>query len=128
MQQFLRYSLVEIISNFMDFCFCLLVASTGLSSIQVMSLIYTCSCLFSFAGNKKWSFGGGIRAWTIFPRYVVIQIAGYLTNLLLMSMLYNLLEMPNQLVQLIAIAVLAIELFLPRNYYVFRKGASSIRI
>lgn len=127
-QQFLAYSFVGVISNCIGYCFYLIGTSAGLSPIQAMSLVYVCSCLLSFAGNKKWTFSDSTRAWKIFPRYALIQMAGYLTNLLLLMMLYKFFGVPHQLVQLIAIATVAIELFLLSKYFVFRGAESRVKI
>jgi len=125
--QFLRYSLVGVVSNVVGYCFYLLVTSIGLGPVQGMSLVYACACVASFIGNKKWTFGDKTRIRKIFPPYAGIQIAGYLTNLLLMLVLYKQFGLPHQWVQLLAFAVVATELFLLSKYYVFRgtqNGAS----
>ena len=126
--QFLRYSLVGVTSNAVGYSFYLLVTSLGLGSVQGMSLVYACACLASFAGNKKWTFGDSTRARTIFPRYVAIQIVGYLTNLLLLLVFYKRFGLPHQCVQLLAIAVVATELFILSKYYVFRGAQSGARL
>lgn len=128
MHQFLRYSLVGVASNVVGYSFYLLVTSIGLGSIQGMSLVYACAGLASFAGNKKWTFGDNTRTSKIFPRYVAIQITGYLTNLLLLLVLYKQFGLPHQWVQLIAIAVVAIEMFLLSKFYVFRGAQSGARL
>ena len=125
--QFLKYSLVGVASNAIGFCFYLFVTSIGLGSIPAMSIVYACAGLASFAGNKKWAFGDNTRTSKIFPRYVVILITGYLTNLLLLLLLYRQFGLPHQWVQLIAIAVVATELFLLSKYYVFRGAQSGAR-
>lgn len=118
--QFIRYLLVGVVSNAVGYCIYLLVTSIGLGPIQGMSLVYVCACWISFVGNKKWSFGDTTRARKVFPRYVSIQIAGYLTNLLLLLVLHKQFGLPHQWVQLIALVVVAPELFLLSKYYVFR--------
>lgn len=118
--QFIRYLLVGVASNAAGYCIYLLVTSIGLGPIQGMSLVYACACLISFFGNKKWSFGDTTRAREIFPRYVIIQMAGYLTNLFLLLVLHKQFGLPHQWVQLIALVVVAPQLFLLSKYYVFR--------
>jgi len=93
-----------------------------------MSLVYSSNCFVSFLGNKKWTFSDSTRAQKIFPRYVAIQIAGYLTNLMLLLVFYKRFGLPHQWVQLLAIVVVAIELFLLSKYYVFRGAQSGARL
>jgi putative flippase GtrA len=120
--QFLRYSLVGAVSNAVGYSAYLLVTSIGLGPVQGMTLVYACACVASFVGNKKWTFGDKTRIRKIFARYVAIQIAGYLTNLLLLLVLHKQFGLSHQWVQLFAFAVVAAELFFLSKYYVFREA------
>jgi putative flippase GtrA len=125
--QFLRYSLVGIVSNAMGYSSYLIVTSIGVGSVKGMTIVYVCACLASFAGNKQWTFGDATRTRKLFPRYVAIQIFAYATNLFLLLLLHKRLGFPHQWVQLLAIAVVATELFILSKYYVFRGAQNGAR-
>lgn len=74
----------------------------------------------SFYGNKRWTFSVTGKSRSLFPRYVSIQIAGYVTNLGLLILFHKRLGFPHQAVQLVSIALVACELYLLSKYYVFR--------
>jgi putative flippase GtrA len=117
--QLLRYAMIGIASNAFGYNIYLFITWLGLGSVQAMSFVYGSICFASFFGNKRWTFSDSTRARKTILRYVVIQIVGYLTNLLMLLVLYKQFGVPHQWVQLIAIAVVATELFLLSKYYVF---------
>jgi len=120
--QFLRYSLVGIASNAIGYSSYLILTSIGVGSVKGMTIVYAFACLASFAGNKQWTFGDVTRTRKLFPRYFAIQIIGYATNLFLLLLLHKWLGLPHQCVQLLAIALVATELFILSKYYVFRSS------
>jgi len=122
--QFLKYIAIGAVANSIGYGLYLLITWLGVGSILGMSMVYTSACIASFLGNKNWTFGDKSKNRRLLPRYLVIQSIGYLTNLFMLLVLYQSLGIPHQLVQLLAIAVVAIELFLLSKYYVFRAGAT----
>lgn len=126
--QFLRYALVGIASNAIGYSFYLIFTSIGVGSVKGMTIVYVCACLASFAGNKQWTFGDATRTSKLFPRYVAIQFIGYATNLFLLLLLHKRLGFPHQWVQLLAMAVVATELFLLSKYYVFRGAQNGVKL
>jgi putative flippase GtrA len=125
--QFIRYSLVGIVSNVMGYSTYLFFTSNGVDSVMAMSILYSCACLASFSGNKHWTFVDTIHARKYFPRYVLIQIIGYLTNLSLLFLLHKQLGFPHQWVQLLAFPLVATELFILNKYYVFRGAQNGVK-
>lgn len=116
--------MVGVASNALGYLAYLFLTSTRIGSIQAMSYVYFSSCLVSFLGNKNWTFGDSSQTRKILPRYIFIQVLGYLTNLLLLMVFYRLLGFPHQWVQFFAISVVAIELFILSKYYAFSGGQS----
>jgi putative flippase GtrA len=126
-QQLYRYLVVGVGSNAVGYCIYLLITWLGVGSVQGMTLIYLCACLVSFAGNKRWTFANRSKSIVLLPRYVCMQIVGYLTNLLLLLVLYKHFGFAHQGVQLLAMVVVAIELFLLSKCYVFREANDGVR-
>jgi len=123
--QFIKYIAIGAGTNSLGYGIYLLITWLGVGSIVGMSMVYASACLASFIGNKNWTFGAKTRSRKLLPRYLVVQLAGYLTNLALLLVLYGSLRVPHQLVQLLAMVVVAIELFLMNKYYVFRVSTAS---
>lgn len=126
-RQFLRYSVVGIASNAIGYSSFLIVTSIGVSPVKGMTIVYICACLASFAGNKQWAFGDATQTRKLFPRYVAIQVIGYVTNLFLLLLLHKQLGFPYQWIQLLAFALVATELFILSKYYVFRGAQNRVR-
>ena len=126
-QQFSRYLVVGAGSNFLGYAIYLAITWAGLDPVMGMTLVYISACLVSFTGNKYWTFADKSKDTFLFPRYIVIQFVGYLTNLLLLLALSRVLGFPHQVIQLLASIVVATELFLLSKYYVFREGVKSVR-
>lgn len=118
--QVLKYLSVGAASNAIGYGSYVLLTAIGLGSILSMSMVYAIACLLSFALNKNWTFACRSRNRLLLPKYVMAQVLGYVTNLMLLLILSQRLGLPHQIVQLLAIVVVATELFLLSKYYVFR--------
>jgi len=118
-KQLFRYLVVGAGANFLGYSIYLVITSAGIDSLLGMTLIYLSACLASFVGNKRWTFSDKSKGIVVLPRYICVQIAGYLTNLFLLLALSRYLGFAHQAVQLVAIVVVAIEVFLLSKYYVF---------
>ena len=122
--QFLKYLAIGAAANSIGYGLYLLITWIGVSSILGMSMVYTSACIASFWVNKIWTFGDKTEHRSLLPRYLFIQFIGYLTNLLMLLVLSQSLGIPHQLAQLLAIVIVAIELFLLSKHYVFRAAAT----
>lgn len=127
-QQLYRYLMVGAGSNAVGYGIYLLITWLGVAAIQGMTLVYLCACSASFIGNKRWTFEDRTRNRMLLPRFAYMQIVGYFTNLFLLLVLYRHFGLPHQCVQLLAMVVVAIELFLLSKYYVFREANDGIRL
>lgn len=120
MMQLLRYTVVGSGANLLGYGAYVALTSLKVGPIFAMSIVYTAACLASFLGNKNWTFRNRGRTKRLLPKYFAIQIIGYLTNLAMLVILSRVLGFPHQWVQLFAIFVVAVELFVLSKYYVFR--------
>jgi putative flippase GtrA len=125
--QFLKYIVVGAGVNLL--CYGAYVALTFLKvgPIFAMSFVYTTACLVSFLGNKNWTFRNRSRTKRLLSRYFAIQIIGYLTNLAMLVILSRVLGFPHQTIQLLAIFVVGVELFVLSKYYVFWATQNAVR-
>lgn len=117
--QVFRYSLVGFFSNIVAYGMYLVIVFLGVNPFLSMTLVYVLACTIAFVGNRGWTFRSSVSLRKSSRRYVLAQLIGYLTNLLLFSVLYLILGAPHQFAQLFGIVIVAIELFLLNRYFVF---------
>jgi putative flippase GtrA len=97
----------------------LLVTNLGATPKITMTLLYGVGAAIGFMGNRKLTFahkgsllGSGVR-------YIIAHCFGYLINLAILIVLVDKLGYPHQLVQAIAILVVAAFLFMVFKFFVF---------
>ena len=123
--QFVRYATVGLVSNVVLYLAYLALTATGVGAKLAMSLLYLLGVVQTFIFNKRWSFRHGGMHGPAFVRYCVSYLAGYLINLVALMVLVDRMGYPHQLVQGVAIVVLAILLFLMQKFWVFRPTSVS---
>ncbi len=84
-----------------------------------MTALYLMGASIGFIANRRFTFrhDGGIDITG--ARYLLAQVTGYLLNLALMLLFVDLFDFPHQIVQAIAIVVVAIFLFIVLRIFVF---------
>lgn len=118
-----RYAVLGIIANAAGFLlYYSLVQAAGLKPTASVSIVYFCVCACNYFGNKLWIFQDHSRVSRSAPKYFIAQGIGYASNLGIMSILNSKLQLPHAHVQLFAIIVVAMLLFLLNKYVVFRSG------
>lgn len=127
-KQFAKYLAVGGLLNGLAYSLYLATTLTGASPSVSMSLIYVIMSVTTYTANRSWTFQSDAILSKSALRYFLIQIIGYLTNLTMLVILSRVLGFPHQWVQLLAIFVVGVELFVLNKYYVFRvtkNGVSS---
>lgn len=84
-----------------------------------MTALYSVGASIGFLANRRFAFrhDGGIAVTGV--RYLLVQVAGYLLNLFLLFLFVDLFGFPHQIVQGMAIIVVAIFLFVVFRVFVF---------
>jgi putative flippase GtrA len=117
--QLLRYSAVGLASNLFLYLAYLGLTASGLGHKTAMTSLYILGVLITFMVNRNWSFGHRGYAGTAFIRYAVANLLGYLLNFALLWIAVDQWHLPHQWVQLVAILLVAISVFLMQRYWVF---------
>ena len=117
--QLVRYGLVGIVSNLSGYLVYLLITYWGVEPKKTMTLLYFVGAAIGFIGNRKWAFTHKGSALKSGIRYFVAHFFGYLINLLILLTFVDRLGYPHQLVQAVAVLVVASFLFLAFKYFVF---------
>lgn len=124
-RQFIRYALVGLASNVINYFLYLLITWLGVGPKTAMSWLYMLGVLQTFFFNKRWSFrftGAGSPA---LVRYATVYALGYVTNFLALMLLVDQAGLPHQLVQGMMILVVAAMLFIAQRYWVFPQASKS---
>lgn len=118
--QLFRYAFVGLMSNAAGYLVYLVFTHMGVTPKLMMSLTYGVGAAIGFFGNRGLTFsykgtmiGSGLR-------YLMVYVLGYLMNLSLLVVFVDKLGYPHQLVQAMAILVVASFLFAALRFYVFR--------
>ena len=122
MLQLIRYGLVGIVSNFAIYFIYLLLTYLGVEPKLAMTLVYIIGASIGFLGNRKWTFAHRGDFTSVALRYVLAHLLGYLLNFLLLFTFVDQLGYAHQLVQAVAIIIVAGFLFIVFKYFVFRKS------
>jgi putative flippase GtrA len=75
--------------------------------------------LQSYGLNRTWTFQSKKKHAITLPRYIVVSVAGFLTNLLVMFVMINVLEVWYIIAQMVTILVIPAMNFLMNKYWTF---------
>jgi len=117
--QVIRFALVGIFNNLLGYFVYLVVTWLWIEPKVAVTLFYPLGALMGFLGQSRFAFSYRGSFYTGISRYVLAHLAGYCLNIFLLWYFSDILGIPHQLIQLIAIFVVASFLFLLMKYYVF---------
>src|SRR5262249_17038984 len=109
--QLLRYAGVGIVSNLAGYGAYLLFTFVGATPKITMSVLYLVGATVGFLGNSRFTFGWEGSLWGSSIRYVAAHVVGYALNLAMLSYFVDKVGYPHQVVQLVAVALVAAYLF-----------------
>jgi putative flippase GtrA len=92
-----------------------------------VTLLYFIGVLVSYLGNKRLTFRDTGNFLSSGARYIAVYIMGYLLNVFLIFSFVDRLGFPHQIVQAMAIPLVAIVLFSMLRIFVFKSNSSSIQ-
>lgn len=118
--QLFRYAFVGVTSNAAGYVAYLVFTQAGATPKLAMSLLYGIGAAIGFFGNRSVTFlhtgamlGAGIR-------YSIAHSLGYLINLMILVVCVDRLGYPHQVVQAVAVFLVAVYLFVAFKLFVFR--------
>lgn len=118
--QLLRYVLVGILNNSAGFLVYWLLTHFGGTPKLTMTTLYVFGALIGYMGNRKFTFAyeGSIMGSGF--RYLIAHFFGYLIDLVLLIIFVDYYMYPHQLVQGVAIFIVAGFLFMAFKFFVFK--------
>lgn len=119
LSQVVRYGVVGLLNNLLGYLIYLLVTWLWLDPKVAVTLMYPIGAVTAYFGHAKYSFAySGSTSNGIF-RYAMAHTVGYGVNISMLYLFSDLLMYPHQLVQAVAIVVVAGILYLLFRYFVF---------
>ena len=119
LKQLVRYGVVGVLNTLWAYLLYLLLTWLWLDPKIAVSILYPIGALTGYFAHAKYSFsyrGGKSKA--LF-RFVVAHLVGYTANVTMLYLLVDVCGYPHQLVQALAIFVVAGVLFVLFRYFVF---------
>ncbi len=119
LSQLFRYGLIGVSANLAAYLAYLSITYMGGTPKLTMSVLYVVTAFASYLGNRKLTFAytGGFLGSGL--RFAIAHFFGYLINLCLLFVLVDNFGYPHQVVQVCAIIIVAIFLFLSFKLFVF---------
>lgn len=117
--QLFRYALIGVLTNLLGYAIYLLLTYFWGSPKLTMSILYSIGAVVSFFANRRFTFQHDGHLGVAGVRFLMVQLSGYLLNLLLLVVFVDRLGVSHQIVQAFAIVVVAIFLFVLSRIFVF---------
>lgn len=124
-RQVARYGIVGILNNLLGYLIYLALTWLWLEPKLAVTLLYPIGALTAYFGHAKYSFTYDGRFANGLMRYIMAHFVGYCVNIGLIYVFSDKLLFPHQIVQAVAIFVVAGVLFLLFKYFVFRTPAAA---
>ena len=118
-RQFATYSIIGILTNAIGYLFYLTLTYFWEQPKLAMTILYCLGATLGFFSNRRFSFksSGHIGAQGV--RYLISQFLGYLLNLLILIMFVDWIGFPHEYVQIFAVIIVAVCLFVLLRFFVF---------
>jgi putative flippase GtrA len=117
--QIIRYGVVGIANNILGYSIYLLLTWLWFDPKVTAGVLYPIGATMAYFGHSKYSFPNNKQHAGCLPKYIIAHTIGYIVNLSLLYVLVDKFLFPHQLVQAVAIILVAGILFLLFKYFVF---------
>ena len=122
LRQLFSYGLIGLLSNFLGYATYLALTYLWGAPKLTMTALYFVGASIGFFANRRFTFRHDGTIGVTGVRYLLAHVTGYLLNLVLLLLFADWFGFPHQIVQMIAIVVVAIFLFVALRVFVFTPG------
>lgn len=122
-RQFIKFAAVGLVSNLIGYGLFLLITKVGVEPKLGMSGLYAVAVAIGYIGNRQWTFQHRGNWMHSAGPYFLVHLSGYSINLAILIVFVDHYGFPHEIVQGIAVFVVASYLFLVFKYIVFRVPA-----
>ncbi len=119
-RQFLRYIAAGVLTNVLGYSLYLLITWAGLGHKTTMTMLFFVGIAVSFWLNRNWAFRRVDSSSGALPRFLVAYLVGFAYNFLLLWIMVDVMGFDHTIIQAIAVATLALLLFMAQKYWIFR--------
>lgn len=125
LEQLFRYAVSGIVCNIAGYCLYLLLTYSGLTPKLTVTFLYPVGVVAGFFANRNFTFRDDGHIGVTSVRFILAHALGYLINLAMLALFVDKLKFAHQFVQLAAVGVVAIYLFIVFRVFVFPGTRSS---
>lgn len=118
--ELVRYGVVGVSVNVVGYLVYLAIARLGVPPTVAMSIVYFVAVCAGFLANRRITFDHRGHLGSAAIRYLWTQLGGYLIDLFLLVVFVDGLGYPHEIVQAVAVFVVAAYLFVMLKVFVFR--------
>lgn len=118
-RQLVSFAAVGISSNLLGYGAYLILAESFIGPKLAVVILYPIGVIVSFIGNKRFTFQHKGQVISKGARYFTVYAFGYFLNLFLIIWLVEILGYPHQIVQAIAVFLVALISFIMLRLFVF---------
>lgn len=122
--ELVRFGIVGVTHNLLGYSVYLLITWLGTDPKIAVAFLYPIGTGISYFVNRRWTFNHQGKVTTSMFRFSLMHGLGYMANLLIIYVGYDLMRFPHQLVQLFAMGFLAATFFLVSKFFVFSARGS----
>jgi putative flippase GtrA len=119
-KQFIKYLTIGAASNASGYTIYLVLTKLNISPMYAMSIVYIAGAIIGFYGNRQWTFGCKNKVVSTTLKYGLTHLFGFLLNFMILLFFVDKLQYPHELVQGIALFVVAAFLFVCFKLFVFK--------
>lgn len=119
LRQFFTFALIGVLTNVLGYAIYLTLTYLWDAPKLTMTALYFVGASIGFIVNRRFTFRHNGSIGVTGVRYLCAQVVGYLLNLVLLLLFVDWFDFPHQIVQAIAIVVVAIFLFIVLRLFVF---------
>lgn len=125
--QLIRFAAVGLLSNALLYFLYLVLTREGMPHLVAMTSLYMLGVLQTFLVNKHWTFRHRGSANRSLIRYFTAYFGCYILNLCILHFLVDSYGFPHEIIQAVAIVIIAIMLFAIQKLWVFRSPIAAIK-
>ncbi|HRD69434.1 MAG TPA: GtrA family protein [Legionella sp.] len=119
LREIMRYGIVGVINNLIGYVVYLIVTFFWLDPKIAITIFYSIGAIIAYFGHAKYSFSQRTMSFDTAVKFSIAYLIGYAINYLMLFILSDKLLYPHQLVQGLAIFVVAGILFCLLRFFVF---------
>lgn len=114
-------------TNLFGYGIYLLITHFGVEPKITVSILYPAGAIIGFYGSKIWIFAHKGEIFQTSLRYCVAHVAGYLMNITILHIFVDELGCSHQLIQVVAVFLVAAFLFATFKWFVFPKEMNATK-